>query len=168
MDVGWSYRLTADEVTHAERVAHGAIKRSKQRQRRGYGKGERDGGSSREKTRFDRNANGFAAEIAVARLFGDDDWLPVIVDDSFCDPPDAGGRCEVRQTDRHSNRLIIYPRDKNEAPYVLVTGTRHDVMYARGWLYGTEGKRPDFWDESVPNPNYFIPQAALHPMEDLL
>jgi len=157
----WSYTLTESEIDHVEKVARGAIARSK-----GRGGVERDGGSTRESTRFERNANGFAGEVTVARVLGDDEWLPSIVPVKFSDLPDAAGLSEARTT-APNRRLIIYPRDKGHRPYTLVWGTRFTLMTAKGWLYGREGKDRRYWEENVPNPNYFVPHTKLRSMESL-
>lgn len=158
----WEYLPTAADIATAERIARGAIASAV-----AHGRRERDGASEhRPGTRFDRNANGFTAEIAVARMLGLADWEPPIIA-TWRNLPDLPNGIEVRQATGHGYRLMLYPRDHDDAPFVLVTGIRTSVMVARGWLYGRDGKLPGWWDTNVPDPNYFVPQSRLRPMDTL-
>jgi hypothetical protein len=84
---------------------------------------------------------------------------------SFKDLNDVGPY-EVRYTQYAQGHLLLYPSDKDQAPYILVTGKYPDYEIA-GWIYGRYGKHPDYWTEETKQPCYKIPQTALEPYETL-
>jgi hypothetical protein len=162
----WRYELTPSEIKHVQYVARMSEMRSWERQIAGIGRGERDGGAGRNKYYPDKKADGFAGEIVVARLYGDDEWLPQPVKKGrFKDIPDAGGRGGVRTT-RDRLSLILHPDDPDWMPFHLVYGSRSEEMELQGWIYAYEGKVPEFWkSESKKNPDTFTPAYFIHPKD---
>lgn len=76
------------------------------------------------------------------------------------------GDFEVRSTTRERGSLILYPKDADDAPFILVTG-QLPTFELRGWVYGHEGKQERFWRTDVRSPAFFVPQSALKPLGDL-
>jgi hypothetical protein len=74
---------------------------------------------------------------------------------------------QVRTRSLHHYDLLVRPQDSDEAIWVHVTG-RCPVYRVHGWLYGHEAKKP-CWLQAVGGrpPAYFVPQAALHSIDDL-
>jgi hypothetical protein len=106
------------------------------------------------------HVEGAAGELAVAK-WADKFWSGNLGD---LDADDVG-RIQVRTRSRHDYDLIIHPSDPDNRAFVLVTGLApHFVL--RGWIWGAEGKRPEYWrDPAGGRPAFFVPQAALRPME---
>ena len=78
---------------------------------------------------------------------------------------DDVGRLQVRAGSGEDYRLIIHDTDPDERKFVLVVGLAPRYRLC-GWLYGREGKRPEFWTDPVgQRPAYFIPQSLLHPID---
>lgn len=74
------------------------------------------------------------------------------------------GPVQIRTTVKHTNCLLLHKEDPDDAPFVLVTGAG-PTFVLRGWIYGREGKRPEFWRDPVGGrPAFFVPQRALRPM----
>ncbi len=77
------------------------------------------------------------------------------------------GKVQVRTRSKEDYDLIVRDGDADDEAFVLVVGT--GVSYGIvGWLWGREAKRPE-WSKCYGRrrPAYFVPQAALHPMEEL-
>jgi hypothetical protein len=74
--------------------------------------------------------------------------------------------CEVRATEHDHGCLIVHPEDPDDRPFVLITG-RPFTFYVRGWIYGREGKRPEYWRTDVAHPAWFVPIAALREIDTL-
>lgn len=80
--------------------------------------------------------------------------------------PDVGPY-EVRTAGEHWHHLLLHPTDKDDRPYVLVTGK--DGRYRlQGWILGRDGKQQRWWKEKVNGrPCFFVPQSALQPIDTL-
>lgn len=105
---------------------------------------------------------GCMAEAAVAQHLG----IPYAgTVNTFHAEPDVGP-FEVRATDRVDGRLILRDNDHTDRPYVLVTGDGvSPVMALRGWLYGHEGRRPEWLrDPHNRRPCWMVPQSVLRPV----
>jgi hypothetical protein len=79
------------------------------------------------------------------------------------------GPLQVRGTEYAGGRLAVHPNDEDDAPFVLVTG-RDGVYTLRGWMYGRECKRQDWWGEfkeGKNQPAFIVPTEALRPMDSL-
>jgi hypothetical protein len=80
--------------------------------------------------------------------------------------PDVGD-VQIRSTPRASNSLIIRANDKDDDIFVLVVGSAPEYTIA-GYIRGEDGKKQEW----VRSPNggsaaYFVPQAALRPINEL-
>lgn len=142
-------QLTDEEMAVAEWLGEQRHKRSEFRQAR-YG-GTRD---------KEYNIAGCVAECAVAK------YLDVFWMGGSIGAPDVGEKTQVRSTDRPDGHLLVHPKDPDDAPFVLVTGTR-PVFVLAGWLLGRDCKQQKWWRENTGRPAFFVPQAALHPIEEL-
>jgi hypothetical protein len=77
---------------------------------------------------------------------------------------DDVGAVQVRTRSRHDYDLILHPSDPDERAFVLVTGVAPE-FHIVGWIWGREGKRPEYWDDPARGrPAFFVPQRALYPM----
>ncbi len=102
---------------------------------------------------------GALAELAVAKLLGV----------YWSGQQGVGTRdvlgYEIRQTSYADGHLILHKSDTDDVRYLLVTGQlgTYDV---RGYVYGHEGKREEFWSElQRGRPAFNVPQDALRVME---
>lgn len=110
---------------------------------------------------WDADIEGCAAELAVCKALGVF-WsgMEVAGSDKRVGTPDAGG-VQVRSTRRTSGSLILHDGDADDDAFVLVVG-RIPRLDIKGWIYGRDGKRADFWrSESVRCPAFFVPQSSL-------
>jgi len=82
---------------------------------------------------------------------------------------DVGKDEEVRVTPISNGHLILHPSDKDDKRFWLLTG-KNGVYQVRGYLYGRDGKKPEFWktihekdDDGVIRDRscYWIPQSFL-------
>jgi len=106
---------------------------------------------------------GAGGEFSVAKYFG------LFYNGSLGDFHAADvGRLQVRTTPLPTNRLTLHPDDKDNHPYILVTGLMPTYTLS-GWLYGREGKKAEYWqDPSGKNrPAFYVPNTALHPIYEL-
>jgi hypothetical protein len=66
-------------------------------------------------------------------------------------------------------RLVLRKSDDPADVFVLVTG-RAPLLTIRGWIYGRDGQRPEYWEDPTDTgrePAYFVPQSVLSSFEDL-
>jgi hypothetical protein len=79
-------------------------------------------------------------------------------------------RVEVRAIDQRGHALPVYPRDPDDAAFVLafVGDVYREGVEVVGWLPGSECKSSRFWDASHKAAAYLVPQAYLRPAVDLV
>jgi len=70
---------------------------------------------------------------------------------------------QVRSTKYPTGRLMLHPEDKDDDWFVLVIGDKGAYRIA-GCLKAKDGKRAEYWDETLPAPCYAVPQAAMMAM----
>lgn len=111
--------------------------------------------------------NGCAAvaELIVAFALGRE-WVSQGDEPDDPNEGDVEGHVSVRWTERPTGSLVLRRSDPDHLSAVLVTGPLYEMAVV-GWLPVAEGKRPEFWREDVPYPAWFVPQAALRPIEQL-
>ena len=78
--------------------------------------------------------------------------------------PDVGMSIQVRTRSKHTQDLIVRPKDGDSDVFVLVTGGPSEFML-HGWMLGKEAKQEKY----LTNPGgygtaYFVPASELHPM----
>ena len=82
---------------------------------------------------------------------------------------DVGNKLEVRGTPYFNGCLIIYEKDKDNIPYILITGSAPEFHF-KGWLFGKDAKQKEWWKtkaDGKKKPAYFVPQYALRPNKEL-
>lgn len=104
---------------------------------------------------------GALGEKAVARYYG----LPWPERIGDYHARDVGG-LQVRSTSLEDGCLIVHDRDKNDDPFILVTGSGPRFCL-RGWLLGYEAKQPFYMRSGVRHGAYFVPIEDLRPMASL-
>jgi hypothetical protein len=111
------------------------------------------------KTTWDEDINGAIGEY-IASIALEKEWnLPGGVGQ-----PDLVGGIEVRTITSSDRSLLIKFKDKEDRPFVLVVGTgNHLVWRVTGWIYGRDGKKPEY----NAGPYYLVDQAQLNPILDL-
>lgn len=102
----------------------------------------------------------FAASIML-NLY----WRPTIGETKN---RDVGGLVEVRSTVRPSGRLIVKPKDHDDAPFVLIVADMDELLFRfGGWMFARTAKQfrlcPDFGDSA-----HFVDQPSLSERETLL
>lgn len=102
---------------------------------------------------------GACGELAAAKVLNVY-WSPT--QGTFRDCPDIGGAFEVRTRSQHWHDLIVRPDDRDDLPYVLVTGLT-PYFVVRGWILGRDAKRDEWWKRpgGVLDYAWFVPQEAL-------
>jgi hypothetical protein len=80
--------------------------------------------------------------------------------------PDIGDKYQVRGTNYATGRLILHGKDNDKAPFILVV-ERFPIYQLVGWIYGAEGKKPEYWWATAPIPAFFVPREVMHSMETL-
>lgn len=121
---------------------------------------------------LDIDLQGARSELAVARalnlkwdgaFLADEVWK--VWKTTGCDVQNL----EVRSTLHQNGRLILHPKDKDEAPYILVIASKHPTYQLVGWCFGREGKIQEYWhDVGYGRPCYFVPRNKLKKIEDLV
>lgn len=122
-------------------------------------------GINNRKRGWQDNCDGALGEQAFAK------WLDVYWDgtpNTFRTKPDVA-EYEVRTNSESWGDLILRDRDKDDAVYVLVLSHECPRFHMQGWVYGRDGKQPQWrrkGDTSRPEA-WFVPQNALNDMADL-
>lgn len=110
---------------------------------------------------------GIMGEIAVAKYL-DTYWPGLGLEFGAID----AGVAEVRAVDNDDHRLIVHPKDRDNAPFVsaLVVRSALPLVTLRGWMMGRDAKQPEFWSDPTGKgrPAFFPPNKMLRPMPDLL
>jgi hypothetical protein len=103
----------------------------------------------------------FAAELAVARLFGYkyDPFNP-----TFKTHADVGENLEIKWTSFDQGHLIIYPSDRNSDIAILVTN-RHPDYVIKGWMPISIAKKDRY--KKTDQDSWWISQINLQPIETL-
>ena len=104
------------------------------------------------------------AEMAVARYFGIEDFVPTV--NTFKNEPDIdlnGLGLEVKQTSHKAGHLIVTDDDRDTDIAVLVVG-ESPSYYVVGWIPVGVAKRPRFQSSQG---GYWISQINLQPIETL-
>jgi hypothetical protein len=103
----------------------------------------------------DEWAEQFLAEIAFSMAMN----VQYLFDGNKLDRSVAG-----YQVRRAPNGLVLVPSDNDEDIFVAVKHERtEEVAYFLGWLRGSEGKLPQFYQKN----RWVIPPEALHHLEEL-
>ena len=91
--------------------------------------------------------------------------------ESLAEDPDTlpgdVGEFQVRHTHRENGCLIVHPADKDDAPFILVTGLLPNYV-VHGSILGADAKNLEWWREGDGRPAYFVPQSALTPIASLV
>ena len=58
----------------------------------------------------------------------------------------AGGATGFEKGNIHDRRLCIHKTDKDDSPFVHITGV-NGYYQIHGWLYGKEGKKDEYWQD---------------------
>ena len=105
---------------------------------------------------------GACGEMVIAKLFGiywSGDFGNIKADDV--------GRLQVRTTGHSDGHLLLHEWDKDDRPYILVTGSAPTFKVV-GWIMAADGKRQEWWkNPSGKKASFWVPQAALRPMSEL-
>jgi len=100
---------------------------------------------------------GAAAELAFA-LWRGLEWSEVAGDHHDVEGDVA--HVQIRSTPYSNGRLIVHRTDPDDAPFVLLTGAAPSFT-VRGWIWGRDAKRDQWWLEQFKRPAFFVPQDAL-------
>ena len=104
------------------------------------------------------------AEMAVARYFGIDDFVPTV--NTFKNEPDVnlnGLAIEVKQTSHKQGHLIVTDDDRDTDVAVLVVG-ESPSYYVVGWIPVRAAKNVRFQSGQG---GYWVSQINLQPIETL-
>lgn len=156
-------KLTQNDLKYAEAAA---MKRNKS---------QRDGDRADGKVLDDSlgiDIQGAEAELAVAKAFKlpwDGEFLRL---EKWFDWRNSGhdvSGLEVRSTYHKRGSLILHPKDKDDAPFVLVLTNDRPIYNLVGWNFGRSGKKSQYWrDVGYGRPCYYLPQDQLLGMDLLI
>lgn len=118
-------------------------------------------GATERKTEWQNHVVGAIAEYAVAK-FLNVYWNPA-VDINFQELIGDVQNYQVRATTWPQGCLLLHPKDKDEAPFILAV-IESNIVTLKGWLYGYEGKAIGEIKEFG---TYWVSQNKLHPMDRL-
>ena len=110
------------------------------------------------------HAEGAGAEIAAARYFGIEGFVPHI--DGFKNEPDirlGALGIEVKQTSYKAGNLIVTDDDRDTDVAVLVVG-ESPTYYVVGWIPVSVAKKPRY---KASDGSYWVSQINLQPIENL-
>lgn len=110
---------------------------------------------------WNTDIEGCIGELVLAR-FLNAYWSPGLTGDR-----DFRRGIEVRATSWQNGCLILHNEDADDRPFVLITLSLNEGRI-RGWLFGLEGKRPEYWRDDRKSAAYFVPQEALRSPDLLL
>jgi hypothetical protein len=104
-----------------------------------------------------REVSGCLGEIAVAR------WTDKFPFTLFSDRKDGDvGPFEVRTTAYQTGRLLLTEKDNPDRKYLLVTLPTHYKAVIQGWMWGYEALTDKYYNTSLRNPCYMVPQEDLY------
>lgn len=149
--------ITLDEQEFQQAALSGVLREASARRRRAAN----CHGASVEADPWHMHINGSLAELAVAKYLNCY-WRGLGI---YGTHGDLAG-VEVRWRGQATYDLVLYPRDEDRVPYVLVTGDA-PTLTLRGWILGVHGKRPEYWRAPGGRWAYFVPQSALCEMANL-
>lgn len=100
---------------------------------------------SYDKEILERTINGILAELVVGRSLGNKFYLPAT--NTFHKQADVGHDIEVRSSTNLGSPLWIRDNDDKARRYVLVICDAMKGFIARGWVYGYEATKDEWWYE---------------------
>lgn len=103
----------------------------------------------------------FAAELAVARLFG---YPYDPFKQTFKVQADVGENLEIKWTSFDNGHLIVYPTDRNSDIAILVTN-RHPHYTVKGWMPVSIAKKDRYKKDG--QDSWWVSQINLQPIETL-
>lgn len=114
-----------------------------------------------------QHAEGAAAELAVAKYYGQSDYPIEDSDHKLTADLELqnGLDIEVRWTHWATGQLIIYPDDRDSDVAILVTGTAPTYNLI-GWIPVIEAKTPEFKHQA--QDTWWVAQDRLYHIEDLI
>ena len=119
-------------------------------------------GAEERKSEWQIDIVGAIAEYAVSKYLNVY-WEPATNTERLSDLLGDVGAYQVRSTSWPQGCLLIHPRDKPNAVFILATVNDH-IVTLQGWLYGHEGKSVG---EFKGNDTFWIAQNMLHEMKSL-
>ena len=125
---------------------------------------DRDPGEGPPHTTDERDITGAHSEFATSILVNRY-WRPSIGE---IDKPDVGGLVEVRSTILETGRLIVKPRDDDNAPFILIVADMDRLRFRfAGWMFAREAKA---WPLITKHgdPGHYVEQSALLSRYELL
>lgn len=112
---------------------------------------------------WSEHIEGACGEVAAAKALGVY-WTPTV--NTFTAGGDVGA-LQVRTRSRDDYELLIRPQDRDEDVFILVRGKSPSFSVV-GWIRGRDAKRAEWMREHGGRPPaYFVPDAALQPIEAL-
>jgi hypothetical protein len=148
--------LTSDEMLHAAQVGI-------QRQIQNLIEERRPAHGADDQNDWQKQVEGAMGEKAVSVVTG------IPWDGNLGDlEADDVGPYQVRTRSQHRYDLTIYPKDRNDKIFILVTGINGKYK-VQGWIRGGEAKQRQYWKAYTSGrPAYFVPKEALHDIKDLI
>jgi hypothetical protein len=143
-------KLSAEEEALAVRAGKGRQARRKQA---GV---EKDHRSLCDNTELG-HIQGVLGELVIAKLLGVE-WRETLYEKDECDFKELG--IEARLRTRHWYDLFLWPDDKADRLWFLITKEPAGDYQVHGCILGSDAKKPEFWrivKDGNP-PSYFVPR----------
>jgi len=77
------------------------------------------------------------------------------------------GPFEVRTVESAALNLLIYPQESAPVVLAVVANPFREPVTLAGWGPAGELKRPEYWRTDGHRPAFWVPPAALRPMDEL-
>lgn len=121
-------------------------------------------GFNRDFERWQIDIEGVMTEMAAAKALGLTYTPTVGRLDS--DEGDIGPGLQVRGTKYATGSLLVHDSDHDSHRFILVTGI-YGVYDIRGWIYASEGKKPELWKVYKKRGAFWVAQELLRPLNTL-
>jgi hypothetical protein len=108
---------------------------------------------------------GTLTEYALAKATNQH-WEPA-TNERLSSLPGDVGRLQVRSTCYKSGKLIVYPADRDDAPFVFAVLREPEIKFC-GWLYGGEAKQVGERRDGATGAEFWVPQCDLRSVQELL
>lgn len=110
--------------------------------------------------------DGVGGEMAVYKAFGLV-WKDTPYEKDERDLPHG---LEVRTRTQHWHELLVWPCDKMDRGYILVTKEEGDPEYRiHGLMLGEDAMQDKYWKQVSSRPaSFFVPQNDLVPIEEVI
>jgi hypothetical protein len=104
----------------------------------------------------------------ACKAYLDPIYWHAFVENGITNLPDLGDFIDAKGVPTDSRRIVLQKDDKEDWAYVLVSAQRHPLYLLKGWAWGNEIKRDEYWrDPTGNNRHAYFYDGELRAMGDL-